>query len=65
MENDILQRLDAHDKKLDEIFVSVEKTRRYVLWYLIVMILSIVVPLAGLAIAVPRLISVYSSIGAL
>lgn len=63
MENEILQRLDAQDKKLDAIFASAEKTRRYFLWFMIAMLVSLVLPLVGLAFAVPQLMSIYSSLG--
>lgn len=55
--DEILQRLDAQDKKLADIFVSVEKTRRYFLWTLIMGVLLTVLPLLGMAFILPSLFS--------
>ncbi|HTM67833.1 MAG TPA: hypothetical protein VL426_00900 [Candidatus Binatia bacterium] len=61
MEQDLQQRLDAIEKKVDDIYVSAEKTRKYFLWTAIVTIAAIVLPLIGLAFALPSVISTYSS----
>lgn len=53
MENEILEKIQEQDAKLDEIFKSVEKTRRYFLWTLIATVVTFVLPLLGLAIAIP------------
>ncbi len=60
MEEDILRKFEAQEKKLDEIYRSVEKMRKYFLWTLIVTVVMIVLPLIGLAIAIPQFLSVYS-----
>jgi len=48
------------DEKLDAILKSVEKTRKYFLFMIWSTILIVVLPLIGLAIAIPRLIETYS-----
>jgi len=53
MEQDMQQRLDAQDNKLDQIYISVEKTRKYFLWTLIGTLVTFFVPLIGLAFAIP------------
>lgn len=53
MDQDVLNRLDALEKKVDAIYRSVEKTRRYIKWSLIAGMLTIVLPLIALAIIVP------------
>jgi hypothetical protein len=65
MDTDIINRLDKQDKKLDEIYRSVNKTRRYLFWMLVISISVIILPLIGYAILIPRLISIYSGLGTL
>lgn len=53
MEEDILKKFAAQDKKLDDIYQSVEKMRKYFLWTLIVTVVMIVLPLIGLLFVIP------------
>lgn len=53
MDEEIRGHLDAQDKKLDAIYRSAEKTRKYFLWALIISIVFIVLPLIGLAFIAP------------
>jgi len=53
MEQDILQKFEELDKKLDAIYKSVEKTRKYFLFTLIVSVVFIVLPLVGLIFIIP------------
>lgn len=50
------------EKKLDAIFVSVEKTRKYFKWTMIITIVVIVLPLIGLVFAIPAFLSSYSGL---
>ena len=64
--DEILKRLEEQDKKLDAIYKSVERTRKYFLWTLVVTVVVIVLPLIGLFFAVPALLKIlgtYSSLG--
>lgn len=61
MEQDILQRFDALEKKADAIWKSVEKTRKYFLWTLIGTVVTFVLPLIILLFALPSIISTYTS----
>ncbi|MFO7807288.1 MAG: hypothetical protein R6V40_02585 [Candidatus Moraniibacteriota bacterium] len=61
MDPETKKRLDDQDKLLKEIYFSVEKTRQYFLWTLIISVAAIVLPLIGLAIVIPKVISIYSS----
>ena len=61
MEEEIKKRLDAQDEWLQKIFVSVEKTRKYFLWTMIITLAVVVLPLLGLLIAIPNFIDNYSS----
>ena len=60
MDQELAARLDAQEKKIDAIHASVEKTRKYFLWTMIGSIVMFVLPLLGLVIAVPWLLSTLS-----
>ena len=53
MDTELSQKLQAQDEKLERIYQSVEKTRRYFLWTLIGTVAMFVLPLIGLLFAVP------------
>jgi len=53
MNEDILKRLDEQDKKLDEIFASSEKMRKYFFWTMIISVAVIVLPLIGMVFVLP------------
>jgi uncharacterized membrane protein YjjP (DUF1212 family) len=55
---ELLQRLEA---KLDAVYQSVEKTRKYFLVVMWVTIAMVVLPLIGLVFAIPTFISTYTS----
>lgn len=61
MEAEIVQKLQAQDEKLDRIYRSVESTRRYLLWTLVGSVVMFVLPLIGLVVAVPFLLSTLGS----
>lgn len=63
MEQEILNRLQKNEEKLEKIFVSVEKMRRYFLWTLIITIVVVLLPAIGLLFAVPKFMDTYSQIG--
>ncbi len=54
------ERLISIEKKIDEIYVSVEKTRNYLLWTMIVTIALVVLPAIGLVFAIPSFIGTYN-----
>ena len=53
MENEILQKIRKQDEKLAKIYASVEKTRKYFLWTLIISIITIVLPIIALVLIIP------------
>jgi hypothetical protein len=61
MEQELLQKLEAQDQKIDLIYESVEKTRKYFLWTMIGTLVTFVLPLIGLMFALPAFINVLSS----
>ena len=61
MEQDILQKLTEQDKKIDLIYSSVEKTRKYFLWTLIISVGAILLPLIAMIALIPWLMNTLSS----
>lgn len=57
MDEEVKKRLDEQGVKLDAIFKSVEKTRKYFLWIIWITVLAVVIPLIGLAFVVPKFLS--------
>ena len=51
--DEILKRLEAQEQKIDAIWRSVEKTRKYFMWTLIITVIVIVLPLIGLLFVIP------------
>jgi len=61
MENDILKKFEEQDKKLGDIYQSIEKMRKYFLWTLIITVATIVLPLIALVLILPWFIKVITS----
>lgn len=61
MDNSIIERLSAQDQKLEHIYISVEKTRRYLLIIMWSSLAMIVLPVIFAALILPMVISSYSS----
>ena len=61
MDKEILEKFERQEKKLDEIYKSAEKTRRYFLWTLIITVLTILLPLVALAFILPWFFKMLSS----
>jgi len=53
------KRLTDLETKIDKIYVSVEKTRRYFLWTTVITIAVFVIPLIGLMFVLPSFMSNY------
>ena len=64
-DTELLQRLNALEKKIDDVYASAEKTRKYFLAVVIVSVVAFVLPLIGLLFAVPSLLSTYADLGSL
>ncbi len=60
MDEVILKKLEAQEMKIDAIYVSVEKTRKYFLWTLIASVVMFVLPLIGIMFAIPFLLTTLS-----
>lgn len=59
--DEILEKIKEQDNKLDAIYKSVERMRKYFLWTLIVTVATIVIPLIALIIILPWFLKVMTS----
>jgi len=53
-------RIAALEEKIDKIYVSVEKTRKYFLWTMIISVALFVLPAIGLVFAIPSFLHSYT-----
>lgn len=51
------QKMTALETKIDQIYLSVEKTRKYFLWTLFLSIVFFLLPLFGLMFAIPYVLN--------
>lgn len=58
MENQIA----ALEEKINAIYESVEKTRKYFLWTLIITLILFVLPIIALLFAIPSFLEIYTGI---
>ncbi len=61
MDTELKQIIDDQQKKIDAIYTSVEKTRKYLLWTMIATIAFFVLPIIGLLFVVPSFMASYSA----
>ncbi len=61
MEQDILKKLEEQDVKIEAIWRSVEKSRKYFLITAWITIGAIVLPMIGLALVIPAFLNSYTS----
>ena len=63
MESETSQKIEtriiALEEKIDKIYNSVEKTRKYFKWTMIITVALFVLPLLGLVFAIPSFMSSY------
>lgn len=62
METEILKKLEEQQAQINQIYVSVEKTRKYFQWTMIITVALFVLPLIGLMFAIPSFLGSYSQI---
>ena len=62
MNEDINQKLKEQDQKLDAVFNSVEKIRKYFIIIIWVTIIAVVLPAIGLIFVIPQFLSLYSGL---
>jgi fatty acid desaturase len=61
MDQEILKKFEEQDAKLDAIYQSVEKMRKYFLWTLIVAVATIILPIIGLIAIIPWFLKIMTS----
>jgi type IV secretory pathway component VirB8 len=59
MEQEITKRLIELEEKINRIYISVEKTRKYFLWTMIITVAVVVLPLLGLMFVLPSFVQNY------
>jgi len=57
MEEEVLKKLELQEKKIDEMYLSIEKMRKYFLWTFIITIALVILPLIGLIFVIPQFLS--------
>ena len=53
-------KIDALDGKIDAVYRSSEKMRKYFLWTLVITIAAVLLPLVGLLFVIPQFLNQYS-----
>lgn len=62
METEIIKKLEEQENKINEIYVSVEKTRKYFQWTMILTIAFFVLPLIAMFFAIPAFLAQYTEL---
>jgi hypothetical protein len=62
MNEELIKKIEEQQVKIDQIYKSVEKTRKYFQWTLFITIAIIVLPLIITAFVLPSIISSYTSL---
>lgn len=62
MDQELKNKLLEQEQKLEAIYKSVEKTRKYFMIIIWISIIMVVLPIIGLLIAVPSFLSNYSDL---
>lgn len=64
MEEALAQKIAEIEEKLDAVFRSVEKMRKFFFWTLVITLVMVALPLIGLVFAIPAYLSVLSGLTA-
>ncbi len=59
MNEELIKKIEAQEEKIDAIYVSVEKTRKYFLFIIWASVITFVLPAIGLMFAIPAFIDNY------
>ncbi len=60
MEQETNKKLSELEEKIEKIYVSVEKTRKYFFWTMVITIVMLVLPAIGLIFAIPSFLNTYT-----
>lgn len=61
MDPELIKRLEQQEEKIEKIYQSVEKTRKYIFWTFVFNMVVFVLPLIGLVITIPWFLRVLTS----
>ena len=61
MEQEILAKIEVLEKKVDAVYGSAEKMRKYFFWTLIITVAAILLPLIGLLFVIPQFLGNYNN----
>lgn len=59
---ELRQKLEGIEQKIDAVYTSAEKTRKYFLGVIVVSVVAFVLPLIGLLFAIPSFLAGYSDL---
>ena len=59
MDPNVNQKIDELNQKIDTIYASVEKTRKYFLWTAVITLALFILPLIGLVFIIPSFVTNY------
>ncbi len=62
MDPQLQEKLTDLEQKLDAVYRSTEKTRRYIWTFVVISVIALVLPLIGMVFAIPAFLNTYSSI---
>lgn len=62
MDNELEKRFAEQGEKLDAIWRSVERVRKYLFWTFVITVVVIVLPLAGLLFVIPQFLDQYNGL---
>ena len=60
MDQELVAKIDALEGKIDAVYRSSEKMRKYFLWTLAITIAAVLLPLLGLLFVIPQFLNQYS-----
>lgn len=61
MDQELNKKIEEQGVKIDAIYKSVEKTRKYFLMIMWITVLAVVIPMVGLVFVIPSFLSNYTS----
>jgi hypothetical protein len=61
MDEIVFKKLEEQEKKINAIYISVEKTRKYFLWTFILSLVFFLLPLVGILFAIPFFLNLFST----
>lgn len=65
MDQQLLVRIEALEQKIDAIYISTEKTRKYFFGLLVATVVTFILPLFGLIFLIPSFMTTYTDINSI